>query len=327
MKIRNLTFGEAIYEAQYQALSLDKSVFIFGQGVDKSGEIFGTTKGLKKKFGPKRVFDTPNSEMAATALAGGAANAGLRPILVHMRVDFMAYTFDQIINWISLWSFKSGGKSKMPLTIRGLIGSGWGQGPQHAKTLHSLFSSIPGIKVVVPSSPSEAKGLLLSSIFSNDPVIFLEYRSLYKSVENVPEKPYFIEIGTLRKRLSGSDITLVGSGTSVITALQVASMAKEKKISIEVLDVSCLTSIDHKKIRSSLKKTGRLIVIEDGWEYGGFASEIISEVATSGVKLKSNPERLCWRNSHVPMSKPLEFDFYTSPEEVLNSCIKMLGRN
>jgi acetoin:2,6-dichlorophenolindophenol oxidoreductase subunit beta len=327
MPNRNLTFGEAIHEAQHQAMSLDKSVFIFGQGVDKSGEIFGTTKGLKKTFGKNRVFDTPNSEMAQTALAGGAANAGMRPVLVHMRVDFMAYSFDQIINWISLWSFKSGGKSRMPLTIRGLIGSGWGQGPQHAKTLHSLFASIPGIRVVIPSSPSEAKGLLMASIFSNDPVIFLEYRSLYKSVEHVPQKPYFIELGTLRKRIIGKDITIVGSGSSILTALQVASMAKEKKISIEVLDLSCINSIDHTKIHESIKKTGRLIVLEDGWEYGGFASEIITEVAIAGIKLKSSPQRVSWSNSHVPMSKPLESDFYTTPEEVLNRCINMLGRN
>ena len=171
-KNRVLTFAESINEAMIQAMQIDKNVFVFGQGVDKTALVFKTTNNILKKFGKKRIFDTPNVEQAETSLAAGAANAGLRPILIHHRVDFMAYTFDQLINWISLWSFKSAGKSSMPLVIRAIIGKGWGQGPQHAKTLHSTLASIPGLKVVMPSSPSEAKGLLISSIFSNDPVIF-----------------------------------------------------------------------------------------------------------------------------------------------------------
>ena len=153
-------------------MKIDSNVFIFGLGVDKTAHIFSTTKDLKQKFGKKRIFDSPASEQALTMFAAGAANAGMRPILIHQRLDFMVYTFDQLVNWIALWSFKSAGKSKMPLVIRAVV-EGLGPRSQHAKCLHSMFAHVPGLKIVMPSSPSEAKGLLLSSIFSNDPVIFI----------------------------------------------------------------------------------------------------------------------------------------------------------
>ena len=157
MKSNRIAFAEAINNATIQAMELEKKVFVFGIGVDKYGNVFDTTKNIKEKFGENRIFDTPSSEQALTALAAGAANADLRPVLVHQRLDFMFYSFDQIINWISLWSFKSSKKSKLPLTIRAVVGKGWGQGPQHAKSLHTVFAHIPGLQVVMPSTPFEAK--------------------------------------------------------------------------------------------------------------------------------------------------------------------------
>ena len=242
--------------------------------------------------------------------AAGAANNGLRPILIHHRVDFMAYTFDELVNWISLWSFKSSGKSSMPLVIRAIIGRGWGQGPQHAKTLHAMFSYLPGLKVIMPSSPSEAKGLLLSSIMSNDPVIFLEYRALYNTKEHVPEKPYFINLNEPRKRMSGKDLTIVSMGASVLTSIQASENLKSKSINVDLIDLRSLSTFNIEKIFLSVKKTKRLLMVEDGWSNGSISSEIITRVAEADIKLKKPPQRICWPNSHVPMSPVSEKEFY-----------------
>ncbi|MDB0049789.1 hypothetical protein N9F29_04500, partial [Candidatus Pelagibacter sp.] len=313
-KNRILTFSESINEALDQAMQIDKNVFIFGQGVDKTALVFKTTQGLKEKHGSKRIFDTPNAEMGETALAAGAANAGLRPILIHHRVDFMAYTFDQLVNWISLWTFKSSKKNKggMPIVIRGIIGKGWGQGPQHAKTLHSMFAYLPGLRVVIPSSPSEAKGLLLSSIFSNDPVIFLEYRSIYNTREYVPSKPYFIDFNSPRIRYKGNKVTIVAIGSGVLNSIKaIEAMKAEGKV--ELIDLREISNFKYDIIIKSLKKTKKLIVVEDGWEKFSVASEIISRVVEMGINLKKPPIKICWPSSHVPMSSPLEKSFY--PDE------------
>jgi len=322
-KVRILTFSQAIQEALAQSMKIDKNVFIFGQGVDKTALVFKTTQGLKEKFGKKRIFDTPNAEQGETALAAGAANSGLRPILIHHRVDFMAYTFDQLVNWISLWSFKSAGKNRMPLVIRGIIGKGWGQGPQHAKTLHSMFAYIPGLRVVIPSSPSEAKGLLLSSIFLNDPVIFLEYRALYNTKEYVPLKPYFIDINSPRIRYVGNKITIIAIGSGVLTSIKAIEKIKSKS-EIELIDLREIANFNYDKIFKSVKKTGKLIIVEDGWEKFSIASEIISVLSQKGIKLKKPPVKICWPNSHVPMSNPLESKYYPHENQIVKSIKKMI---
>jgi acetoin:2,6-dichlorophenolindophenol oxidoreductase subunit beta len=158
----------SINAALRQALELAPGVFVCGIGADTPAGIFGTTKGLGDRFGSKRVFDTPIAEAGPTALAAGAANAGLRPVIIHQRLDFMFYSVDQVVNWMAPWRFMSGGRAKMPVTIRAIIGKGWGQGPQHTKSLHTWFAHVPGLQVVMPASPSDAKGLLLSSIMSDD---------------------------------------------------------------------------------------------------------------------------------------------------------------
>lgn len=323
MKDRNLTFAEAINEAQIQAMKIDPKVFIFGQGVDKTALVFKTTKDISTKFGKKRIFDTPNAEQAETALAAGAANSGLRPILIHHRVDFMAYTFDQLINWISLWSFKSAGRSNMPLVIRSIIGKGWGQGPQHAKTLHSMFASLPGLKVVMPSSPSEAKGLLLSSIFSNDPIIFLEYRALYNTREFVPKNPYFIDMLEPRFRFKGNKITLVSMGSGILSCIK---SIKELKLEnqIDLIDLREISTLNLTSIFKSIKKTKKLMIVEDGWNKFSVGSEIISRTVESGLKLSKPPIKIAWPHSHVPMTNPLETSFYPSISEIKKGINKLL---
>ena len=325
MKKKYITFSQSINEALHQAMSINKNVFVFGQGVDKTGHVFHTTEGLLKKFGKKRIFDTPNSEQAETLFAAGAAINGLRPVLIHHRVDFMAYSFDQLINWISLWSFKSSRKSFLPLVIRAIIGKGWGQGPQHAKTLHAMFSYLPGLRVVMPSSPSEAKGLLLSSIMCNDPVVFLEYRALYNTKELVPTDTYFIDLEQPRLRLSGNELTVIAAGASVLTSLNAAErLIKEKSINIDLFDLRSLSKVNMENIYKSVSKTKKLVIVEDGWSNFGLAAELIAKISENGCILTKPPKRICWPNSHIPMSTPLEKDFYFDVEDIFNACLKLV---
>ncbi|MBT6361350.1 MAG: alpha-ketoacid dehydrogenase subunit beta [Rhodospirillaceae bacterium] len=321
-----LSYCEALNAAQFQAMELDSGVFVFGLGVDRTGAVFGSTKGLVEHFGEKRVFDTPTSEHALTALAAGAANSGLRPVLVHQRIDFMLHSMDQIVNWISLWQFKSGGRSRMPLVIRAIVGKGWGQGPQHAKSLHPLFAHLPGMQVVMPSSPAEAKGLLLASIFSNSPTVFIEGRSLYSMKEQVPNAPYFIRLGKASICTAGTDVTLVSFGSMMPAALEAAIEARKIDINVEVVDLRTVAPLDIETVCASVEKTGRLVVAESGWGRYGVAGEIISTVAERLTPtLKAAPKRVTWPDSHVPMSAPLEEKFYPTASTILGALKDVCG--
>ncbi len=323
-KMTCLNYSQAINAGMRQAMELDEEVFVYGIGVTKKKYIFGTTSGLLERFGEKRVFDAPDSEQALTALAAGAANAGLRPVLIHQRMDFMLYTMDQIVNWISLWHFKSAGTSKMPLTIRSIVGKGWGQGPQHAKSLHTWFAHVPGLQVVMPSTPIDAKGLLISSILNDNPTIFIEGRSLYDMEEDVPDDPYAIELGRACIRKKGNDLTLVSFGSMVPSALAASEFLKECGIEAEVIDLRTLMPLDMKTILSSVSKTERLVVAEPGWRTFGAAAEIVAGVCESmGSKLKSSPARVTWPHSHVPMSAPLEAEYYPTSEDIVAACLPM----
>ena len=320
-KNNKIKFSTAIKQAMFDAMKLDKKVIIYGLGVGTTGNIYGTTSGFKEKFGKNRVFDTPASESALTAMGTGMALAGLRPLLIHQRFDFMIYSLDQIVNWISLWSYKSAGKSQIPITIRAIVGRGWGQGPQHSKTLHSWFANLPGISVVYPSSPFEAKGLLLSSIFSNFPTIFFESRSLHASEENVPNKPYFLDPTKAFVRKKGKDLTIVGFGPSIVNALEVSySLEKSIKISCEIIDLRSLNPIDEKTILSSVSKTKNLCVIEHGWPNSSISSDIISKVSEK-INLKRKPIKICWPNSYVPTSHFLEKKFYFKNNDIVKKII------
>lgn len=318
-------FGQAINEATRQAMEMDPNVFLYGLGVDSKAGIFGSTLGLAERFGAKRVFDTPVSEQSLTAMGAGAAISGLRPVLVHQRLDFMVYTMDQIVNWISLWHFKSAGRSRMPLTIRAIVGKGWGQGPQHAKSLHAWFAHVPGLQVVMPGSPADAKGLLMSSIMSNDPTIFIEGRSLYAMEEDVPDDPYFIELGRALVRRPGRDITIVSFGSMVHHALAAAEDLNAKGIDAEVLDLRCLMPLDKEALLASASKTGRLVVAEPGWLHYGAAAEIVALVAEElGPRIKAAPRRITWPHSHIPTSAPLEAKYYPTKEEIVTACTRAM---
>src|SRR6266404_2650888 len=217
---RQLSYAKAILEATDQAMGLCDKVILLGQLVDTQSGIFGTTTGLVGKYGPERVQDFPVAENLMTATAMGAALTGLRPLICHQRLDFMLYSLDAIANWLALWRFKSNGHSNMPVTIRAIVGKGWGQGPQHSKSLHAWFAHLPGLRVAVPATADDAKGLLLESILGQNPTIIIEHRSLFSMTDHVPEIPYRVRFGHAVVRQPGSDVTLAAIGAMVPAALR-----------------------------------------------------------------------------------------------------------
>jgi len=315
-----LNFAQSVNAAQRQAMELDPGVFVYGIGADGKAGIFGTTTGLVERFGPQRVFDTPIAEGGLAALAAGAGSAGLRPVLVHQRLDFMLYSIDQVVNWMAPWRFMSGGRAKMPVTIRAIIGKGWGQGPQHTKSLHTWFAHVPGLQVVMPGSPADAKGLLLSSIMSDDPTLFIEGRSLFTMQEDVPDEPYFIRLGEALVRRPGKDVTLITMGSMVPLSLQAAEALSKADIDAEVVDLRCLMPLDVASIITSVKKTGRLVVAEPGWRMYGAAAEIIATVVETLGKMRSRPRRVTWPHSAVPTSSKLEEQFYPTSDDIVAAC-------
>jgi acetoin:2,6-dichlorophenolindophenol oxidoreductase subunit beta len=313
-RFHKLSYAQALNQALVQAMELSQQVCVLGQLVDYSPGVFGTTTGLVEKFGADRVQDFPVAESAMTAAGIGAALAGMRPVLIHHRLDFMLYSMDAIVNWLSLWRFKSNNESGLPVVIRAIVGKGWGQGPQHSKSLQAWFAHLPGIKVAMPATAFDAKGLLLESIFGEDPVLMIEHRSLFGLSDNVPDTPYRVRFGQAAIRRSGSDVTLVALGMMVPLALRAAARLALQGIDAEVLDLRTVAPLDSEAVCRSVAKTGRLVVADPAWRTGSVAAEVIARVAErGGLKLKRAPSRVCLPDSHTPMSSALEAQYY--PDE------------
>jgi pyruvate/2-oxoglutarate/acetoin dehydrogenase E1 component len=323
---RQLSYAEAIREATDQAMALCEKVVVLGQLVDTKSGIFGTTTGLVDKYGGDRVQDFPVAENLMTATAMGAALTGLRPVICHQRLDFMIYSLDAIVNWLALWRFKSNEKSAMPVTIRTIVGKGWGQGPQHSKSLHAWFAHLPGLRVAVPATAYDVKGLLLESIFSETPTIFVEGRGLYSMTDHVPEQPYRVEFGRAVVRRTGKDLTLVAIGNMVPIALRAAATLEKEGVDVEIVDPRTLTPLDRKAICDSVFKTRRLVVADPSWFSFGAAGEIIASVAENlGGRLKANPVRVTLPDSHTPMSMALEPEYYPEEHDLVSAVQAVLA--
>jgi len=323
---RMITYCEAINEATSQLLERDKNVFVVGLGADDARRIFGSTNGLSEKFGKERVFEMPIAENAITGVVIGASLAGMRPIMTHQRVDFMLYSFDQIINHAAKWHYMYGGQFSVPITIRSIIGRGWGQGAQHSQSLHALFAHIPGLKVVMPSTPYDAKGLLIASVLDDNPVIFIEHRRLYDIKAHVPDRFYRIPLGKARVVKSGKDVTIIAISQMVLEAKEAASELLKYKIDAEVIDLRSIRPLDEDLIFDSVRKTGRLIIADTGWKTCGISSEISSRVTENIFKyLKNGIVRIGFIDTPAPTSAALEKVFYPDSEDIVCAARKLIS--
>lgn len=325
---RNITFSQAINEALDQSMARDPSVYVMALGAPDPKGIFGTTLGLQEKYGTGRVLDMPASENAMTGVAIGSALVGQRPVLVHQRLDFALLSMEQIVNQAAKWHYLFAGQSCVPLVIRMIIGRGWGQGPQHSQSLQAWFAHIPGLKVVMPSSPFDAKGLLMASIQDDNPVMFIEHRWLHGIVGPVPEKPYTVPIGEAWIVCPGGDVTIVATSFMVIEALRAAVRLRAEGIEAEVVNLRSLRPLDTSRVLASVKKTGRLVVADTGWMRYGISAEIVAVVAESlGGRLQVPPRRVALPNGPTPTTHALADRFYPTADDLVAAVRVMLGRS
>lgn len=328
-KNRPLEYSLAINEALHQMMAEDKSVFLIGQGVKSPWYVGNTATGLLERFGEKRVIDTPVSENAVTGSAVGAAIAGMKPIVVHPRMDFMMYAIDPIVNEAANWFYMSGGSVHVPVVIWGIINRGGEQAAQHSQALHALFAHIPGLKVVMPSTAHDAKGLMIAAVKDKNPVVFIDDRWLYRTKGHVPEKVYSIPIGKGAVRKKGTDITIVGISYGAYQATLAHDILKKKGVSVEIIDPRTVKPLDIPLIVESVKKTKRLLVVDTGWKTGGVAGEIIAAVTEKGFKyLKDAPVRITLPDVPAPMSRTLEEEYYRhlSVDTIVSTVEKMVRK-
>lgn len=324
---REITFYQAINEALDLKLANDPSVYIMGLGVPDPKGVFGTTLGLQEKYGSKRVMDMPLAENGMSGVAVGSALVGMRPVMVHQRLDFALLAMDQIVNQAAKWHFTFAGQMSVPLVIRLVVGRGWGQGPQHSQSLQAWFAHVPGIKVAMPFSPHDAKGLLISAIEDNNPVVYIEHRWLHNSFGPVPEEIYRVPLGKARVARAGKDMTIAATSFMVLEALRCAEVLERNGIETEVIDIRTLRPLDIEAILASVKKTGHLVVADTGWTTGGFASEVITQVVAKGFPfLKSAPRRLALRDCPVPASRALSIHCYPEARDMGALVCEMLAK-
>ena len=324
--MRGISFCEALNEAMRQEMERDSSVFVYGIGVSDHKKIFGSTAGLKEAFGPERCLDTPICEETMTGFGLGAAIGGMRPINIHIRVDFLILAMSQLVNMVSTYTYSTLGKMKVPLVIRAVIGRGWGQGYQHTKSLQSWFAHIPGLKVVMPTTPRDAKGLLTASIRDDNPVIFLEHRWLYWAEADVPEEPFTIPLGEANILRSGDDITVVATSWMNIEALKAAEVLERRGVSLEVVDPRTISPFDDTLVIDSVNKTRRCIVADLDWLECGFSSEVATRVYEKCFgRLKSPITRIGFAPTQCPTVRNLENEFYPNAIDIIRAVEDQLG--
>jgi len=326
---QNMTdYGSAIRDAFAYLLENYPEVFVIGQGLWSPWYVGNSMTDLDKDFGVSRVIDTPVSESACTGLAVGAAIAGMKPIVVHPRMDFMLYAMDAIVNEAAKWSSMMGGQASAGVTIRAIINRGGEQGAQHSQSLHSWFAHIPGLRVVMPSSVSDARDLLIASVLCNDPVVFIDDRWLYSLQENLlPVTEIQLSEQGPQIVKAGSDITLVGIGFSSKLCSDAALILAKNGIEAEVIDIRILNPFHSTLIIQSVLKTGRLLVVDGGWSPAGFAGEVIASVSEqiTPISFKSSPGRVTIPFAPAPASKTLEDSYYPSATDVVTSALQMMS--
>jgi acetoin:2,6-dichlorophenolindophenol oxidoreductase subunit beta len=321
----NVTFAQAVNQAMHEAMAHDPNVICFGLGVDDPKAVFGTTRGLKERFGGERVFDMPTAENAMTGVGIGASLNGFRPVMVHQRFDFFLLATEQLLNNAAKWHYMFGGQRSVPITIRLILGRGWGQGPTHSQTLHAWFAHTPGLKVVIPTNPEDAKGLLLSSIFDDNPVLFFEHRWLHSTIGHVTEGDVRIPLGKARVVREGSDLTIVAMSYMVVEAVHAVDYMAGEGIRCDLIDLRTIKPLDWDAVFESVRRTRRLLVLDTGATSGSVAGEIIARVTMEcWDSLEQAPRRIAMPDIPEPTSFGLTKGLHPTAADVVRAACQML---
>ena len=323
--MRQCSYAQAIREAHAELLRHDPRVFVCGQGVWNPWYAGKSLLDLDKEFGRERVFDCPVSENATTGAAIGAAIVGMRPIVFHARMDFMLLAADPIMNQAANWSYLFGGQVSVPVVIRAVVNRGGEQGAQHSQSLQALFAHIPGLKVVMPATPYDAKGLLVAAVRDGNPVLYLDDRWLYESEGDVPEGLYEVPIGSAAIRRSGKEVTIIATSYMASEALKAAETLAQRGIDVELIDLRTIKPWDRDLVYSSVGKTGRLVIADAAWMSGGIAADIAAAVAGDIFHaLKAPIGRVCLPDVPAPTSAALERAYYVGADDIVANVEKVL---
>jgi len=327
VKRREITFAQAVREGIDQAMTRDPSVVVIGQGVSDSKAIFNTTAQLRDMHGARRVFDMPLSENGMTGVCIGAALSGLRPVMVHQRIDFVLLAMDQLVNNAAKWYYMFDGKASVPMVVRLIVGRGWGQGPQHSQSLQAMFAHIPGLKVVMPTMAHDAKGMLIAAIEDNNPVVFIEHRWLYHISDVVPEEYYRVPLGRAHLRHQGDAVTVAAFSYMTIEALIAAkALLATMGVAVDVLDMRTVRPLDVDSVLTSVRKTGRLLVADTGFRTGSVAGELISHVAEQAFDaLRTRPLRIASPDHPVPSSPFMAEGYYPGAQAIAERVLDLVG--
>ena len=320
-----LMYREALNLALFEEMRRDPLVFTMGEGIAERGGSYKVTEGLFNEFGPERVMDTPISEASFTGCGVGAALVGTRPVVEILFVDFTGLVMDQIINQAAKYEFMSGGQGKVPMVLRTQGGAGNGLAGQHSQSLEALFYHIPGLKVVMPATPYDAKGLLKASIRDDNPTIFIEHKLLYMTKGEVPEDDYIVPLGQADIKRAGNDITLVTYSYMTLKCLEAAEALAKEGISVEVVDLRTLTPLDKDAILESVEKTGRAIVVHEAVKRGGIAGDIASMIMEEAYDDLDGPVvRICGKNTTIPYNLELEKVCVPSTKDIIEGILEMV---
>jgi pyruvate dehydrogenase E1 component beta subunit len=325
--VREITFGQAVNEALAEEMRRDPRVFIIGEDVAEAGTPFKVLAGLVKEFGTERVIDSPISEAGIAGIGVGAAMTGMRPVVDIMFGDFITLTMDQLVNQAAKIHYMSGGKLKVPLVLRTTLGATRRSAAQHSQSLHAWVSHIPGLKVAIPATPYDAKGLLKSAIRDDNPVVFFEDKMMYQFKGPVPEEEYTVPLGVADVKRAGSDITLVATSSMVHVALAAAEALQQHDISAEVVDIRTTVPLDRQTILDSVKKTSRALVVDEGYESYGVTAEIGSVIAEGAFYYLDAPvQRMGAMDVPVPFSPVLEDQTVPTPESVAEMAKRLCNK-
>jgi acetoin:2,6-dichlorophenolindophenol oxidoreductase subunit beta len=325
--MRILSYGQAIREAHAQLLARDPRVFLIGQGLWSPWYAGGSLENLDLGFGRERLLDSPIAENAVTGLGIGAALAGMRPIVFHPRMDFLLLAMDALVNQAANWSYLFGERASVPLVVRAVINRGGQQGAQHSQALHALFMHIPGLKVVMPSTPADAKGLLIAAVEDPGPVLYIDDRWLYGDTGPVPEAMTATPIGKAALRRTGRDVTLVGISWMAAQAVKAAEQLSAEGIDAEVIDLRSLKPWDRETVMTSVRKTGRVVVADPGWRTAGASAEIAATISEEAFQaLRAPVARVALPDTPAPASAAEEKVYYPGPTEIAAAARATVGQ-